>query len=101
MVVQLRLTYTVFVQKVLKIPDLLPHLVRLSNKGMALGPLLAWLVPHLGAGILDKKSWMECAIQMAMRLPLGKPIQGCQSMVSRTVPSLSCLLVPTDIKLVF
>ena len=59
------------VQRVLKIPDLLPHLERLSNKGMALGPLLAWLLPHLGAGIPDKKSWMECAVQMAQRLPLG------------------------------
>ena len=58
-------------QRVLKIPDLLPHLERLAKKGMALGPLLAWLLPHLGAGILDNKSWLECATQMAKRLPLG------------------------------
>lgn len=70
-VIACRLTKNVPMQRVLNLPDLLPHLERLAKKGMALGPLLAWMLPHLGAGILDKKSWMDCAVQMVNRLPLG------------------------------
>lgn len=55
-------------------PDFLPHLERLAKKGMAIGPLLAWLLPHLAACLLDKQAWMECAMQMVKRLPLGMPV---------------------------
>ena len=59
-------------QRVMKLPDLVDHLRGLAAKGMALGPLLALLLPHLGASILDKKLYAKTALSMVKTLPLGQ-----------------------------
>ena len=56
----------------MKLPDLVDHLRGLADKGMALGPLLALLLPHLGASILDKKLYAKAALSMVKTLPLGQ-----------------------------
>ena len=56
----------------MKLPDLVDHLRGLADKGMALGPLLALLLPHLGASILDKKLYAKTALSMVKTLPLGQ-----------------------------
>ena len=56
----------------MKLPDLVDHLKGLADKGMALGPLLRLLLPHLGASILDKKLYVKVAQSMVKTLPLGQ-----------------------------
>lgn len=56
----------------MKLPDLVDHLRGLADKGMALGPLLRLLLPHLGTSILDKKLYVKVAQSMVKTLPLGQ-----------------------------
>jgi len=67
------LSALVFLQSIMKIPDLVDHLKGLSDQGMALGPLLALLLPPLGNCIFDKKLYLKTALQLVKRLPLGEP----------------------------
>ena len=66
------LSALVFLQSIMKIPDIVDHLKGLSDQGMALGPLLALLLPPLGNCIFDKKLYVETALQLVKRLPLGE-----------------------------
>ena len=61
----------------MKIPDLVDHLKGLSDQGMALGPLLALLLPPLGSCIFDKKLYVKLALQLVKRLPLGEQRLSC------------------------
>lgn len=56
----------------MKIPGLVGHLKSLSDKGMAVGPLLSLLLPRLGSSILDKKLYLKVALQLVKELPLGQ-----------------------------
>lgn len=56
----------------MKLPDLVDHLKVLADKGMALGPLLAVVLPQLGTSILDKKLYAKVALSMVKALPLGQ-----------------------------
>lgn len=58
-------------QRVMKLPDLVDHLRGLADKGMALGPLLALLLPPLGTSIFDKKLYAKTAFSVVKTLPLG------------------------------
>lgn len=62
----------IVLQKVMKLPDLVDHLRGLADKGMALGPLLALLLPPLGTSIFDKKLYAKTALSMVKTLPLGQ-----------------------------
>lgn len=62
----------IVLQKVMKLPDLVDHLRCLADKGMALGPLLALLLPPLGTSIFDKKLYAKTALSMVKTLPLGQ-----------------------------
>ena len=56
----------------MKLPDVVDRLKGLADKGMALGPLLRLLLPHLGTSILDKKFYVKVAQRMVKNLPLGQ-----------------------------
>lgn len=61
----------------MKIPGLVGHLKSLSDKGMAVGPLLSLLLPRLGSSILDKKLHLKIALQLVKELPLGQLLLQC------------------------
>ena len=56
----------------MKLPGLVDYLGSLANKGMALGPLLALLLPQLGSCILARKLYVKIALIMVKTLPLGE-----------------------------
>jgi hypothetical protein len=74
----------------MKITDLVDHLKGLSDQGMALGPLLALLLPPLGNCIFDKKLYLKTALQLVKKLPLGE--QRLSFFCAACIQHGSCLL---------
>ena len=56
----------------MKVPDLVDQLRILVDRGLAVGPLLALLLPPLADNLLHKKLYTKRALQIAKKLPLGE-----------------------------
>ena len=59
-------------QIIIKVPDLVDQLRGLVDKGLAVGPLLALLLPSLADNLLHKKLYTQRALQIVKKLPLGQ-----------------------------